>query len=40
MVMDMQCLKTQFKDGVPEQSNFHQYRMIRMREIPEIDAHL
>jgi len=31
--------KISFKDGVPEQSNFHQYRMIRMKEIPEIDAH-
>jgi len=31
--------KMSFKDGVPEQSNFHQYRMIRMKEIPEIDAH-
>src|SRR6187455_3379413 len=31
--------KISFKDGVPEQTNFHQYRMIRMKEIPEIDAH-
>ena len=31
--------KMSFKDGVPEQSNFHQYRMIRMKEIPEVDAH-
>jgi len=31
--------KISFKDGVPEQSNFHQYRMIRMREIPEVEAH-
>jgi len=31
--------KLSFKDGVPEQTNFHQYRMIRMKEIPEIDAH-
>ena len=31
--------KISFKDGVPEQSNFHQYRMIRMKEIPEVDAH-
>ncbi|MDB4539587.1 molybdopterin-dependent oxidoreductase [Saprospiraceae bacterium] len=29
-----------FKDGVPEKNNFHQYRMIRMREAPkEIDVH-
>ncbi len=29
-----------FKDGVPEKTNFHQYRMIRMSEAPkEIDVH-
>lgn len=29
-----------FKDGVPQKNNFHQYRMIRMREAPEkIDVH-
>jgi len=29
-----------FKDGVPEQNNFHNYRMIRHREAPkEIDVH-
>ena len=29
-----------FKDGVPEKSNFHQYRMIRMSEAPKnIDVH-
>ena len=29
-----------FKDGVPQKSNFHQYRMIRMGETPkEIDVH-
>lgn len=29
-----------FKDGVPEQNNFHQYRMIRMSEAPKkIDVH-
>ncbi len=29
-----------FKDGVPEKSNFHQYRMIRMAEAPKkIDVH-
>jgi len=31
--------KISFKDGIPAQSNFHQYRMIRMREIPEVEAH-
>jgi isoquinoline 1-oxidoreductase subunit beta len=31
--------KLSFKDGVPEQSNFGQYRMIRMSEIPEIETH-
>lgn len=29
-----------FKDGVPQQSNFHQYRMIRMSEAPkQIEVH-
>ncbi|MDW7692528.1 molybdopterin cofactor-binding domain-containing protein [Flammeovirgaceae bacterium SG7u.111] len=29
-----------FKDGVPDKNNFHQYRMIRMREAPKsIDVH-
>ena len=31
--------KLSFKEGAPEQTNFHNYRMIRMKEIPEIDAH-
>ena len=31
--------KLSFKDGKPEQTNFNQYRIIRMKEIPEIDAH-
>jgi len=31
--------KLSFKDGKPEQTNFNQYRLIRMKEIPEIDAH-
>jgi len=31
--------KLSFKDGVPEQSNFNKYRLIRMKEIPEIEAH-
>jgi isoquinoline 1-oxidoreductase beta subunit len=29
--------KLSFKEGAAEQSNFHNYRLIRMREIPEID---
>jgi len=28
-----------FKDGVPEQKNFDTYRLIRMKEIPEIETH-
>ena len=29
-----------FKDGVPEKSNFHQYRMIRQAEAPkEVEVH-
>lgn len=32
--------KLTFENGVPQQSNFHQYRMIRMSEAPkEIDVH-
>ena len=31
--------KLSFKDGVPEQNNFGAYRLIRMKEIPEIEAH-
>jgi len=31
--------KLSFKDGIPEQANFHQFRMIRMKEIPEVEAH-
>jgi isoquinoline 1-oxidoreductase beta subunit len=31
--------KLSFKDGVPEQTNFDQFRIIRMKEIPEIEAH-
>ena len=31
--------KLTFKDGVPEQSNFNSYRLIRIKEIPEIEAH-
>lgn len=29
--------KLSFKDGAAEQSNFHNYRLIRMKEIPEVD---
>ena len=29
-----------FKDGIPDKSNYHQYRMIRMSEAPKaIDIH-
>ena len=31
--------KLSFKDGAPEQSNFNNYRLIRIKEIPEIEAH-
>jgi isoquinoline 1-oxidoreductase beta subunit len=31
--------KLTFKDGAPEQNNFGEYRLIRMKEIPEIEAH-
>ena len=31
--------KLSFKEGAPEQTNYHNYRMIRMKEIPEIEAH-
>ena len=31
--------KLTFKDGAPEQNNFDNYRLIRMKEIPEIEAH-
>ena len=31
--------KLTFKDGAPEQSNFDNYRIIRMKEIPEIEVH-
>ena len=30
--------KLSFKDGVPEQKNFDKYRLIRMKEIPEIET--
>ncbi len=28
-----------FKEGLPEQRNFDSYRLIRMKEIPEIAVH-
>jgi isoquinoline 1-oxidoreductase subunit beta len=28
-----------FKEGVPEQKNFNTYRLIRLKEVPEIDVH-
>ncbi len=31
--------KLSFKDGVPMQNNFGAYRMIRMKEVPEVEAH-
>ena len=27
-----------FKDGVPEQTNFDKYRLIRLNEIPDVDV--
>ncbi len=31
--------KLSFKNGAPEQNNYHKYRLIRMREVPEVEAH-
>ena len=31
--------KLTFKDGAPAQNNFGAYRLIRMKEVPEIEAH-
>lgn len=28
-----------FKDGIPEQKNFNDYRLIRLNEIPEVEVH-
>ncbi|MFD2574259.1 molybdopterin cofactor-binding domain-containing protein [Spirosoma soli] len=28
-----------FKEGVPEQKNFNEYRLIRLNEIPEVEVH-
>jgi isoquinoline 1-oxidoreductase beta subunit len=30
--------KLSFKDGAAQENNFHTYRLIRMKEIPEVDA--
>lgn len=31
--------KLSFKDGAPEQKNFNNYRLIRMKEVPEVEVH-
>jgi isoquinoline 1-oxidoreductase beta subunit len=31
--------KLTFKNGASEQTNFHNYRLIRMKEIPEIEPY-
>jgi isoquinoline 1-oxidoreductase beta subunit len=31
--------KLTFKDGVPQQNNFDQYHIIRLKEIPEVEVH-
>lgn len=31
--------KLTFKDGATEQKNFNNYRLIRMKEVPEVEAH-
>ena len=31
--------KLTFKDGLPEERNFNSYRLIRMKEVPEVEAH-
>ncbi|MEO5601659.1 MAG: molybdopterin cofactor-binding domain-containing protein [Cyclobacteriaceae bacterium] len=31
--------KITFKDGVPDQKNFNSYRLVRMKEVPEVDVH-
>lgn len=31
--------KLTFKDGEPEQKNFNSYRLIRMKEVPEVEVH-
>lgn len=31
--------KLSFKDGAPEQKNFNNYRLIRMKEVPDVEVH-
>src|SRR5690606_6291597 len=31
--------KLSFKNGEPEQKNFHNYRLIRMKEVPDVEVH-
>ncbi|MBD2702144.1 xanthine dehydrogenase family protein molybdopterin-binding subunit [Spirosoma sp. BT702] len=31
--------KITFKDGVPEQKNFNEFRLIRLAEVPEVEVH-
>lgn len=31
--------KLTFKDGAPEQKNFNNYRLIRLKEVPEVEVH-
>jgi isoquinoline 1-oxidoreductase beta subunit len=31
--------KMSFKDGAPEQKNFNNYRLIRMKEVPDVEVH-
>lgn len=31
--------KLSFKEGVPQQSNYNNYRLIRMKEIPEVETY-
>jgi isoquinoline 1-oxidoreductase beta subunit len=28
------------KDGAPQQSNFHDYRVLRMNEMPQVEVHI
>jgi CO/xanthine dehydrogenase Mo-binding subunit len=32
--------KVTIKDGIPQQSNFHDYQLLRMNEAPQIDVHI